>query len=115
MLIDSDLPWSSNMLEFTDDNFNSEVLFSEGLVVADFWASWCRPCHALMSTLEKVAAQNPGVKFGKVNIDENSHTTQTYGINAVPTVILFKNGLLVKRFVGLQNESVLNEAINANI
>lgn len=103
------------MLEFTDENFSSEVLASDQLVLADFWAGWCRPCHALMTTLEAVARQNPGVKLGKVNIDENSQTTQQYSINAVPTVILFKNGKPVKRFVGLQNESVLNEAINANI
>jgi len=102
------------MLEFTDANFASEVLFSDQLVLADFWAAWCRPCHALMSTLEAVARQNPEVKFGKVNIDENSHTTQEYGINAVPTVILFKNGKPVKRFVGLQSESTLNEAVTAS-
>ena len=99
----------------TIDDANFSAIISNGLSVVDFYAEWCRPCHLLADVLVKLEKQNPGAKFGKVNIDENSYTTQQFGINAVPTIILFKDGKVLKRFVGLQNESVLNEAINANI
>lgn len=99
----------------TIDDANFATVTNVGLVVVDFYAEWCRPCHLLADMLNKLESQNPGVKFGKVNIDENSQTTQEYSINAVPTVILFKNGKSVKRFVGLQTENALNEAINANL
>ena len=102
------------MLEFTDTNFQTQVLDDPGLVLADFWAAWCRPCHALSPTLERVENSNPSVKVGKVNIDENPETTAHFQINAVPTVLLFKGGELVKRFVGLQNEAVFTEVLNEN-
>lgn len=99
----------------TIDDANFAAITSSGLVVVDFYAEWCRPCHLLADTLNKLASQNPGVKFGKVNIDESKNATQEHSINAVPTVILFKDGKPVKRFIGLQTESVLNEAISANV
>lgn len=97
---------SANVREFTDANFQSEVLSSQQPVLVDFWAEWCMPCRALTPTIEKIADQFAGkAKVGKVNTDNNQMTGAKYNINAIPTVLVFKNGQVVDRIVGLKNES----------
>jgi thioredoxin 1 len=99
-------------LEFTDQNFQTEVLESSQPVLVDFWAPWCGPCRMIAPVVEELAAENAGkVKIGKVNVDESSQTAATYGVSSIPTLMLFKNGDVVDRFVGVQPKKRLQDAI----
>ena len=96
---------SENVQEFTDQNFDTEVLKSDKPVLVDFWAEWCSPCRMLAPTIEKIAADYVGkVKVGKLDTDANRDTAMKYQINAIPTVLVFKNGQLAQRIVGLKQE-----------
>src|SRR5881392_1274583 len=93
---------SESVKEFTDDNFENEVINSKEPVLVDFWAEWCMPCRMLAPTIEKIATDYAGkVKVGKVDTDANRDISIKYGISAIPTVILFKNGQVAQKFVGL--------------
>jgi thioredoxin 1 len=99
--------------EFNDNNFDSEVLNSKEPVLVDFWAEWCMPCRNLAPVIESVATEMAGkVKVGKVDIDSATQLSVKFGISAIPTVILFKNGQAVKRYVGFQKKETLVAAIN---
>jgi thioredoxin 1 len=103
---------SANVLQFTDTNFGSEVLSSDQPVLVDFWAQWCGPCRALSPTIEAIADEVAGkVKVGKVNTDENQQISVQYGIQAIPTVMIFKGGKPVKKFVGLRKKEELLAAL----
>jgi thioredoxin 1 len=105
---------SQNVHEFTDANFAEEVLQSKTPVLVDFWAEWCGPCRMLAPTIEKIAGEFAGkVKVGKVDTDANRDVAMKYGINAIPTVILFKNGQIAQKFVGLRSEQEFKEVLNA--
>ncbi|MBC7835996.1 MAG: thioredoxin [Phycisphaerales bacterium] len=92
--------------EFTDGNFQTEVLDSSEPVLVDFWAEWCRPCKMLAPTIHELAADFAGkVKVGKVDTDSNRNVSVQFGIHAIPTVILFKGGQVVRKFVGLQQKN----------
>src|SRR5258708_18998387 len=101
-----------NVVEFTDQNFDDEVLKSTQPVLVDFWAEWCMPCRMLAPTIDQLAGDFQGrVKVGKVDTDSNRDTTLKYQINAIPTVILFKVGEVVKKFVGMTNKTDLAKAL----
>ncbi len=104
-----------NMLQpmvITDASFKTEVLESDQLVLVDFWAPWCGPCHQLAPTIEELARQYAGsVKVGKLNVDENPDTARAYGISSIPAVFLFKGGEVVERFVGLQPKQRFEQAL----
>ncbi|MGC4032548.1 MAG: thioredoxin [Tepidisphaeraceae bacterium] len=103
---------NANVKEFTDSNFESEVINSSEPVLVDFWAEWCMPCRALAPTIDKLATDYAGkVKVGKVDTDSNRDISIKYGINAIPTVILFKNGQVAQKFVGLKQERDFKAAI----
>ena len=106
---------SRNVVEFSDSNFESEVLQSEQPVLVDFWAEWCMPCRMLAPTIDKIATEYAGkVKVGKVDTDANREISIKYGISAIPTVILFKNGQVAQKFVGLRQERDFKAALDAN-
>jgi thioredoxin 1 len=105
---------SENVKEFTDQNFQTEVLQSSEPVLVDFWAEWCMPCRMLAPTIEKLAKDyGAKLKVGKVDTDANRDTAMKYGISAIPTVILFKDGQIAQKFIGLRNEKDFKEAIDA--
>lgn len=102
-----------NVVEFTDQNFEQEVINSETPVLVDFWAEWCMPCRMLAPTIEKIAKEYVGkVKVGKLDTDANRDVSIKYGISAIPTVILFKGGQVVQKFVGLRQEKDFKEALD---
>ncbi len=98
--------------EFTDTNFQSEVLDSDRPVLVDFWAAWCGPCRAVGPTIAELAEQYDGtVKVGKLNIDENPQAPGDFAITAIPAVLLFKDGKVVETFVGVQPKHRYEEAL----
>ena len=105
---------SDNVKELTDTNFETEVIKSSTPVLVDFWADWCGPCKMLTPTIEKLANDYAGkVKVGKVDTDSNREVSMKYGISAIPTVILFKDGQVAQKFVGLRQERDFKEALDA--
>jgi len=93
---------SEAVKEFTDDNFEAEVVKNDTPVLVDFWAEWCMPCRMLGPTIDELAKDYDGkVKVGKVDTDANREVSMQYGISAIPTVILFKGGEVVHKFFGL--------------
>ena len=105
---------SANVMEFTDSNFDAEVLGADKPVLVDFWAEWCMPCKILAPTIDDVADANPGsLKVGKVDTDANREVSVKYGISAIPTVLIFKGGEVAKQFVGLTRKEDIVEAMDA--
>ncbi|MCH2127245.1 MAG: thioredoxin [Pirellulaceae bacterium] len=104
----------ANVTEFTDDNFDTEVIQSAEPVLVDFWAPWCGPCRQIAPMIEELAAENQGsIKIGKVNIDDNPEAAQKFGVSSIPTLMLFKSGEVEDRFVGVQPKMRLQEALDA--
>jgi thioredoxin 1 len=89
--------------EFTDADFQSEVLDSERPVLVDFWAPWCGPCRIVGPTVDEIAIEFDGrIKVGKLNVDENQKATARFGIHAIPAVLLFEGGEVVETLIGVQ-------------
>ena len=106
----------ANTLEFTDNNFESDVLKSDTPVLVDFWAEWCMPCKALGPTIDELANEYMGkVKVGKVDTDANQSLSAQYGISAIPTVILFQNGQIKERFIGLRSKKDFKASLDSAV
>jgi len=105
-----------NVIEITDGNFETQVMDSEMPVLVDFWAEWCQPCRALTPTIEKLAQDYNGrVKVGKVDVDSNRDVAVKYGVNSIPTVIIFKGGDVLNKTVGLKSESDFRSMLDASL
>lgn len=105
----------ANVLEINDSNFENEVLHADQPVLVDFWAPWCGPCRQIAPLIEELSRDNQGsVKVGKINIDDSPMAATQYGVNSIPTLMLFKSGTVVERFVGLQPKARLQSAIDAH-
>jgi thioredoxin 1 len=100
-----------NLALFTDANFAGDVMKSDKLVVVHFWATWCEQCKPQDEVLAKMADENPNIKFGKIDIDKNPKTADKYEVDALPTVILIKNGKVVQKLVGITYRDKLDAAV----
>lgn len=96
---------------FTDDNFQEEVLDQENLSIVDFWAPWCTPCRIQGPILDDIAEQMPDMNIGKLNVDENPMIQSRYGIMSIPTLKFFKGGQEVGELIGLQSKETLLKVI----
>ena len=97
---------SQNALEFTSDNFQSEVLESDMPVLVDFWAEWCGPCKSLSPTIDALAGEYLGkVSIGKLNVDNDAEVASQYGIRSIPCLLFFKDGKVKKQVVGAIDKS----------
>ncbi len=107
---------SKNVLNATDNDFDSNVIKSSDLTLVDFWAEWCGPCRLLGPTIDQIADEYQGkVKVYKMNVDENPMTPSRYNIRGIPTVLLFKKGQLVDQMVGNQPKDVISQVIQKHI
>lgn len=103
--------------QVTDSSFELEVIREKGLVLVDFWAEWCSPCQALSPILEQVL-QNLGVgviKAVKVNVDENRKTPELFGVKSLPTLLLFRNGSVVDKKIGLSSKALVQQWIQSHL
>jgi len=99
--------------EFSDRNFEAEVLQSTQPVLVDFWAPWCVPCQMVGEVVRQLASENSEkIKVGKINVDDNPVTAAQYGVDSIPTLMIFHEGRIVDRLVGVQPEGRLQEAID---
>lgn len=98
--------------EVNEANFDQEVLQASVPVLVDFWAPWCGPCRMIAPTVEQLATELAGqAKVCKLNVDENTKLAARYGVTGIPTLIIFKNGQIVDRFVGVQSKERLRDAL----
>ena len=103
---------ADEVMEIEDSSFDSEVLQSEKPVLVDFWAPWCGPCKAIGPVVEELAGDfGDKIKFTKCNVDNNPVTPGKYGIKAIPTLIMFKDGNVVDQITGMVAKSKIEEAI----
>ncbi|MGD8718527.1 MAG: thioredoxin [Candidatus Zixiibacteriota bacterium] len=104
---------ADNIHEFTDGNFDGEVLQSDKPVLIDFWAEWCVPCKMIAPAIEEVANDNAdALKVGKVNVDNSPAIASKYGIRSIPTVMIFKGGQVAEKVVGAVSKDTIQELVD---
>lgn len=107
---------SENTLVITDDQFDEVVLKSDIPVLVDFWATWCGPCKAVGPIVDELATEYAGkLKVGKVDVDSNQKVAAGYGIQSIPTLLLFKDGEIVERITGAYPKPALKQHIDKHL
>ena len=94
------------------NNFSQEVLNSDKPVLLDFWAPWCGPCRMVVPMVEQIAAERPDVKVGKINIDEEFELARAYGISSIPTLMVLKEGRIVRQSTGAMPKNKILDMLN---
>ena len=98
-----------NVLKITNENFEKEVINSDKTTIIDFYADWCGPCKMMSPIIDKIAEENDNIKVGKLNVDEGQDIAIKYNVMSIPTIIVFKNGVEFKRFVGVTSkDNIIN-------
>jgi len=107
---------SANVIEFTDANFDTEVLAATTPVLVDFWAPWCGPCRMIAPLIDEIADEKVGVvKVGKVNVDDNPGIASKFRIQAIPTILIFKGGEKKDQITGLTSKGDLVTKLDAAV
>ncbi len=109
---------SDTVTVITDQNFDNEVLNSTTPIIVDFWAPWCGPCKQIAPIFEALAADagyEGKIRFGKCNVDDNTHIPSTFGIRGIPTMLVFKKGAVADTKVGASSASDLRKFVDANL
>jgi len=103
-------------IELTDSTFDLEVLKSDKPVLVDFWAVWCGPCKMIAPIVEEIANEYNGViKVGKVDVDTYQQIAMRYGIRSIPTLLIFKGGVVVDQIIGAAPKKILTEKISKHL
>ena len=107
---------SNNIIALTQENFPDEVLKSSTPVLVDFWAEWCGPCKMIAPVLDELAGEYQGkAKIGKVNIDEHQGLAAQFGVRAIPTLLIIKNGQVAEQMVGAKSKRDLKASLDKAI
>lgn len=101
------------VINVTDSDFKEQI--SHGLTFVDFWAEWCAPCRMVSPIVEELSQEISQITFAKLNVDENPETAQSLGITAIPTLLLFKDGEIVDRVVGLLPRPQMKKILEAHL
>ena len=101
-----------SVLKIGEENFEKEVLKSEGKVLLDFYADWCMPCKMMSPIIDEIAEELQGkIKVGKINVDNNQELAMKYDVMSIPTIMIFENGTLLKTFIGVTDKNYLLEQL----
>jgi thioredoxin 1 len=107
---------SANILELTTTNFDDETKKAGEPILVDFWAEWCGPCRMVAPILEQIATDYQGkARVGKVNVDEHSSIAARYGVQSIPTLLLFKQGKVVEQYIGATSKDTLAKLIDKHL
>ncbi len=107
---------NADVIELSDDNFESEVINSDVPILVDFWAVWCGPCKQIAPTIDALATDYKGkLKVGKMDIDQHQNVPQKYGVKSIPTLLVFKGGQVVGQVVGAVPRTKLEEELKKHI
>ena len=102
------------VIELNEANFENEVEKNNGLVLVDFWASWCGPCRMLSPIVDEIAEERNDIKVCKINVDEEQALAAKFGIMSIPTLVIFKNGNIVNKTIGVQPKSEILKMLASN-
>ena len=107
---------SENILELTTSNFDDETKKTDAPILVDFWAEWCGPCRMVAPVLEQLAKDYAGkARVGKVNVDEHSAIAARFGVQSIPTLLLFKQGKVVEQYIGATSKDVLAKILDKHL
>ncbi|MCL2814593.1 MAG: thioredoxin [Oscillospiraceae bacterium] len=100
-----------SVFKITKENIKKEVLDSNQAVLLDFWAAWCGPCRMIAPVIEEIAAENPDLKVGKINVDEEPELAEKFGVMSIPTIAVVKGGKVVQKSAGVKPKPAILEML----